>query len=269
MREERVPQLSVVDRARRRTLRGYRRTTRNPFADQRWLLVHGAHHKAGTVWFRRVLQAVATEYGLRFFGGSQDDLPPQADLFFQDNSWIDADALQAFRGSHVIRDPRDLVVSGYHYHLWTGEAWAHEPWPSLGGKTYQEHLRSLDEDGGLHAEIDRVAKMALDMVRWDYDDARFVNLRYEDVVADGSTAFTTIFQHYGFSDAAVARSTEIALGFTLEKAAAIPKPEGKSHVRSGKPGEWRDRFTAAHLEHCKEAMADTLVALGYESGTDW
>jgi hypothetical protein len=269
MRRERVTQLSLVDRARRRTLRGYRRTTRNPFADQRWLLVHGAHHKAGTVWFRRVLGAIATEYGLRFYAGPQADLPPPADLFFNDNSWIDGDALPAFRGSHVIRDPRDLVVSGYHYHLWTAEAWAHEPWESLGGATYQEHLRSLDEDGGLHAEIDRVAKMALDMVRWDYDDDRFVNIRYEDVVADGRTSFTTIFTHYGFSPEAVERSTAIALGFTLERAAAIPKAEGRSHVRSGKAGEWRDRFTPAHVEHCKAAMTDTLIALGYETDADW
>jgi hypothetical protein len=265
-----VAQVSLVDRARRRTIRGLRRTTRNPFADTRSLLVHGAHHKAGTVWMRRVLLAVATEYGLRFFPGTQAELPPQADLFFQDNSLIDADALRPCRGSHMIRDPRDLVVSGYHYHLWTAEAWAHEPWPSLGGATYQEHLRSLDEDGGIHAEIDRVGRMAQDMVRWRYyDDPRFVEVRYEDLIAEPAVVFSSMFRHYGFTETAVERSTEIALGFTLEKAASIPKADGKSHVRSGKPGEWREVFTPSHLEHCKEAMADTLIALGYERGTDW
>ena len=33
----------------------------------------------------------------------------------------------------MIRDPRDVIVSGYFYHQWTDEPWANEPRPELGG----------------------------------------------------------------------------------------------------------------------------------------
>ena len=40
----------------------------------------------------------------------------------------------------MIRDPRDCVVSGYFYHLWTNEAWAHQPQDLFNGLSYQQHL---------------------------------------------------------------------------------------------------------------------------------
>ena len=145
------------------------------------LIVHCCHHKVGTVWFLHVLTAISRHYGLRLHVGPQSDLGPEDGIFLEDHSRIDPGFLRPFRGSHMIRDPRDVVVSAYFYHLRTTEAWALEPREEFGGLSYQAHLQQLDRHEGLLAEIRRSASTVItDMTRWDYDDPRFLELRYED-----------------------------------------------------------------------------------------
>ena len=44
---------------------------------------------------------------------------------------------------HLIRDPRDVVISAMHYHKASRETWLHEPIPGYDNLTYQRALRSL------------------------------------------------------------------------------------------------------------------------------
>lgn len=234
------------------------------------MIVHGAHHKAGTVWFHRVLSTVANEYGLRLFKGEQEDLPPGIDVFFQEQSKISRELLPPFRGSHLIRDPRDLVVSGYFYHLWTSEPWVHVPRPDFDGLTYQEYLRSLDQVRAIDAEIDRTINgLRPFLLAWDFRDPRFLELRYEELIADPDRGFETLFTHYGFTREAVERGMSIARQFSIERMAAKKGGQGKSHVRSGRPGEWRELFTDDHKRHFKEIGSDLLIKLGYEVDDSW
>ena len=217
------------------------------------------------MWFSRVLQAVCRTYGLRGFFGEQENLPRNVELFMQGHSRIDRAALPPFRGSHMIRDPRDLVVSGYFYHCKTKEPWVHVPREQYGGWTHQQHLLSLDKSAGLLAEIERCAGHDLrHMAHWDYSDDRFLELRYETVIADEETAFRRLFEHYGFKPAAVDRCVELALGFSIKRTRATTK-----HIRSGRPGEWRDHFGPAHEEAFKRLTDDAALRLGYESDPNW
>jgi hypothetical protein len=145
------------------------RTIRSPFVDRqnKPLIVHCAHHKAGTVWITNVLRSVSSKYGLRFQVSNDwsETLAPSTDVYIQNNSFVDIPKLPAFRGSHLIRDPRDMVISGYFYHLWTKEPWVHVPmkertadqkahWPyfsesEFGDLTYQEYLKSMDQEEGI------------------------------------------------------------------------------------------------------------------------
>ena len=56
----------------------------------------------------------------------------------------------AARFFHVIRDPRDILLSGWQYHQTAGpkgEKFLHVARADLGGKTYQEALNSIaDKD---------------------------------------------------------------------------------------------------------------------------
>ncbi len=258
-----------------------RRLTRTPFdADQGpAILVHCAHHKVGTVWFQRVLSTVAGFYGLRFTevavssGASGRSPLPGRDIDvlvydrandFHPQDFADRDC----RVSHLIRDPRDIVVSGYHYHLRTDEAWALEPKERYGGLSYQAFLRSNDEHDGLLAEIERCARSTLaDMDRWSYSRPGILELRYEDAVGDEVATFTRLFRFYGFDDAAVEQGLRIVERFSRQ--GRSPAADRDPHVRSGEPGEWRRHFGVDHVDLFKHLTGDLVVRLGYEADPDW
>ena len=251
--------------ARQRVLRA----TTNPFASgsDRVLLVHCGHHKAATVWFRQILLEVIRHYGLRQQEGKGEPILPGTDLAFYLNAGRfhrDQVGPRAFRGSHVIRDPRDLVVSGYEYHLVTDEAWVRRPNPRYGGAGYQEHLRSLDEDRGLLTEIEWFAReTGAAMGAWDYRQPEFLELRYEDAMSDESGTFERLFGWYGFDDAAAAGGLEAVDRLSLRRGGAIP-----NHVRSGRPGEWQARLRPEHLERLAELTDDLVGRLGYGDATN-
>lgn len=248
--------------------RARRRHRRSPFpvsAEERPLIVHCCHHKVGTFWFRNVLSAIADHYGLRVFSGEQSALRPPVDIFFQDHSRIDREALGDARGSHMIRDPRDVVVSAYFYHLRTDESWALRPRPEYGGRSYQQHLRSLDREAGIAAEIERSAPSVIrDMVAWDYEGNGFLELRYESLLADEEAGFRRLFGHYGFAPQAVERCLRIARRYGLRR-----MRRRSAHVRSGRPGEWRSHFSAEHKALFKRLTSDAALRLGYETQSSW
>ena len=188
-------------------------------------------------------------------------------VFYEMAELFDAEQLggRPFRGSHVVRDPRDLVVSGYEYHKMTSEPWALRPDPRYGGRSYQEHLTAMDEHDGLMAEIAWMAASSGRAMReWDYDRPGFIELRYEDAFADECGTFERLFRWYGLNDTATALGMEAVERLSLKGGGA-----GHKHVRSGQPGEWRSRFSADHVANFKEMTGDLVVLLGYEPGPDW
>jgi len=237
----------------------------HPAPDRPPLIVHCCHHKVGTLWLTRVLRAVAAEYGLRFFAGEQHQLTADVDVFLQDHSRVDASALRPHRGSHMIRDPRDVVVSAYFYHLRTDEAWCHRPRAEYDGRSYQAWLRALDREAGIMAEIERSAGTVIrDMLAWRESVEGFHEMRYEDLLRDEATGFLRLFDHYGFSADAARRGTEIARRFSIARSSGAT-----AHIRSGRPGEWREHFSEAHKRAFKRLTDDAALALGYAASSEW
>ena len=264
------PSPSLATRVHRRARRELLRTIRNPFPPgaPRRLVVHCGHHKAGTVWFRQVLLSIIRHYGLRQQEGRAGALDPGTDLAFYAHAGsfrLDQVGGRPFRGSHVVRDPRDLVVSGYEYHQVCHERWTRRPNPAYGGLGYQDYLRSLSEHDGLMAEIEWMATAtAAEMSDWDYHRPEFLELHYEEAVADESGTFATLLRWYGFDEAAVAVGLEAVDRLSLRRGGAIPR-----HARSGRPGEWQDRLAPDHIERFKELTGDLTVRLGYETDPGW
>jgi hypothetical protein len=226
----------------------------------------------GSGWFTTVLQAISDEYGLHFQSCEQKDLRLDTDVFLEDHSLVDLARLPPHRGSHMIRDPRDVVVSRYFYHIWTKESWAHVPHSHYGGRSYRDYLNSLNQEMGILAEIDKFADFGLGhMANWNYTNPDFLELRYEDMIRDEEGQFSHLFTHYGFDAAAVERSVEITKRFSFEQQTKrkIGEVQAGSHLRSGRPGEWRKVLTDRQKARCKEVFGDVLIKLGYESGNDW
>ncbi len=256
-----------------------KRVIRRPFARYlspfkgtgRPTIIHCGYHKVGTVWFARVLREVAATYGMSFAMGNdygsihRFETEQGADVFMDIGSHVNLALLLDYVGSHMIRDPRDMVVSGYFYHLWTDEQWANLPMAEYRGRSYREYLNSLSEEEGLLAEIRRVSFWVPHMVKWDYSNPRIFEIRYEDIRKNEDETFHGMFRHYGFTDGAVTECCRIAKKYTFER---LSEGTG-SHLRSGRIGEWRERFQQSHKDLFKRCYPGAVVKLGYEPDDGW
>ena len=236
------------------------------------LLVHASHHKAGSLWFQNVLSAVAWHYGLRFVAGDRGKVTAGPGVFLDYDSRVDLSRLPPYRGSHLIRDPRDIVVSGYYYHLWTKEKWANTPSKEYGGKSYRALLSSLPKEEGLLVEMQRASNWDIrHIVEWDYTNPLILELKYEDVIRDEESAFRSLFAHYGFDERAVAACTEIAARFSFRNVAGrrVGQVRKKSHLRSGRPKQWQAELGDVQKARFKQLHGEDLIRLGYEKDLDW
>ncbi len=77
------------------------------------------------------------------------------------------DNLRNYRGFHVIRGPRDVVVSGYFSHLYSHAL--SDGWLAL--TMHREQLKKVNIDEGLLLEIDFAIRNFTRMNEWNYTDS--------------------------------------------------------------------------------------------------
>jgi hypothetical protein len=231
-------------------------------------IIHFAHHKMGTVWFSRILSSIVLKYNLKFqkLNENIEDFSMDYDVIFVNHSNLFLDKKLTFKGSHMVRDLRDVVISGYFYHLKTNELWANMPRSDFNGLSYKSYLNSLDINNGLLAEIIHLKKYTIDrkMDLWNYRDSRILELKYEDFIINQKDNFHKLFNHYGFNNEAVRFGMSIVEQNSLDR-----KSKNDSHIRSGKVGEWKEYFNSEHKELFKRELGDLLIYMGYEKDLNW
>jgi hypothetical protein len=228
-----------------------------------------------TLYFNDVFKALCQQEGLEFQNTAFSAADPEsADIILSHDSCLDLGNIrQTWRSTHMVRDPRDLLISAYFYHLRTKEEWCVEP--SAGNHdlppdmSYQQHLRSLGREQGILYELGHVSGRITELMgRWDYSSPGVLELRYEDVLGNEAFWFKRIFKWYGFSGDMVSKGVEIALRYSQEK--LRPGDPGHGHGnRKSRPGYWREHFTDPIRKAFRNSYGDVLVKLGYESGPDW
>jgi hypothetical protein len=230
----------------------------------------GTHHKTGTVWLRTIFWRICKQHSLKLFAGE----PGQAtgldyDIFFQQHSRFD---LQAFdspvRGVHLIRDPRDVVISGCFYHQRSAEAWLHVPRTHLGGETYQQAiLRRATVEDRILFEMEHTGRETIEeMIGWNYSMPSFYELKYEDIINDADLMqFHRVFSFLGFPGRLIPGLLSIAQGASLSS-----QPRNTSdHIRSGLAAQWKQYFTPRLKSRFIELFGTALIHLGYERDHDW
>jgi hypothetical protein len=205
-----------------------------------------------------------------------------------------------YRGFHVIRDPRDIVVSGYFSHRYSHRISAYEsPWLY----EHRKRLESLSNvEEGLLAEIIFCAIYFERLRTWNYDNPRVFELRYESLIIQPKAAFQQIFDFLGIKTPLLSPllSITIGSGFLLNKCFGLamlrnkllPKPiltfilwrnsfnrrsggrlhgeeDQRNHYRKGVSGDWRNYFTPKVKDAFKERYAGLLSRLGYEADENW
>jgi Sulfotransferase domain len=241
------------------------------------LIVVCTHHKTGSVWMANIFRAIKRQEKLHLHAKAQVDLPPETDIFLQDHSKVDLKALQTrfpkrgVRAVHVIRDPRDVVISGCFYHVKTVEKWANNPKKDYGGKSYKQAINSLATDHEkLLFEMDHAAgKTIREMLAWDYTqkDLSF-EARYEDLIADREMKlFRPMMGFLGFEGERLDMALKFVAELSLFGGAAGSDPA--DHIRSGESRQWVNVFTPELKAAFTERFPGALQRLGYEAGDSW
>src|SRR5438034_8174977 len=102
------------------------------------------HHKTGSTWMITTFRSICRALNVRFIDIKAEvvelsTLSPPAVIFDRNNRILSGkkgfDRLTPLllnskhRVFHLIRDPRDVVVSAMHYHRTSTEKWLHVPDP--------------------------------------------------------------------------------------------------------------------------------------------
>ena len=243
--------------------------------------IHCSYHKCLTVYFKRVMHAVCNRCvpwrgGYRHYNSHLDDFladHARRRVASINNRALDLARLGAFRITRFVRDPRDLVVSGYFYHRRGAEGWVTAPAPTerdwyfangtvpeglrAHGGSYSEYLQSVDVEEGLLAELEFRTRHFESMAAWPTDHPDIATFRYEEVLADEVSVFRRLL--------AFQRLTPLErwLGERFARRYGMARRRRDPHVRNPASGQWREHFTPRVREAFDARWAGLVAALGY------
>ena len=250
--------------------------------------VHCSYHKCLTVYFEKVLKRmVRTPFGL---AGDYRHFDSHLDTFYRDcegyavasinNHALDLDRFEDVRVTRFVRDPRDLVVSGYFFHKRSNESWCdvadptNEDWEVVHGvvpdtmtmtmkrkakqRTFRDYLNDVSLEEGLMAEMAFRRRHFESMWAWPKDDRRVELFRYEEVLGHEVEIFDQIFRFYELPF----MNRRVGLHFAHRFRASSPSLRSE-HIRDPRIGQWREVFTHAVTKRFDDEYGDLIEMLGY------
>ncbi len=246
-------------------------------------LVHCSYHKCLTVYYSRVFSALynrALKFsrGYKHFNSLIDDFYKESNKYkitSINNHALDLQRMGSeFRITRFIRDPRDLIVSGYFYHEQGFEEWSNKinpdetDWKVVNGSiprdiskdnSFSSYLQSLSKEDGLIAEIDFRKKHFSSMKEWPLADPRIKVFRYEDLIGNELDVFKEIFSFYGLS------YPEKWLGLMFANHFSANRQVNKTqHIRNPHAQQWKEHFTPRVLDYFDLQHGELLERYGYE-----
>jgi hypothetical protein len=243
--------------------------------------VHCSYHKCLTVYFQRVFSRIdRSPFGR---GGGYHHFDSRLDAFYGEvesygvasvnNHAIDLARFEDVRVTRFIRDPRDLVVSGYFYHKRAAESWCDvaaptaEDWEVVNGaipfglsgeQSFAAYLNAVSLEEGLIAELEFRRHHLASMRAWPADDPRIEVFRYEDIVGHEAAVFDRIFRFFELPFL----SRQLGL-FHARRFRAARRARGSDHIRDPRSGQWRDVFTPAVTRRFDDEYGDLIEMLDY------
>jgi hypothetical protein len=253
------------------------------------------YHKVGTALLSKIFGQIckAADLSFQVLYGKQTQLPQDFDVTLFAHSLVDFNKKSSpFIGVHIIRDPRDIIVSGYLHHCRTVEKWCTntdfsqntpilfprvplsqqhrtEKWKiryleSLEGISYQQKLLNMSVQDGLLFEMSHYGAWTIQSMReWDYHQDNILELQFESLMNNYDNTFRLIFSFLGFSE------TEIEVAISIAEKHDIGRKSSKeiqkmTHVYSKKTTKWAEYFDQIHREAFYNKFGDVLIELDYE-----
>ncbi len=179
---------------------------------------------------------------------------------------------------HVIRDPRDVLISGHRYHLrpkHSHENWLHRPNPEFGGLSYHQKLvEQPNRVSQMIFEMDgKHARTLQDMLSWPYGHQHVVDLRYEDLIEDQDCMrFRAAIARMGVDGIDVDGLVDSYWNNSLFGGFSDRSNRTnnvRSHVSSGASQQWRSKLPLEVAEIYVQKYGDSLIELGYATDYKW
>ncbi len=243
--------------------------------------VHCGYHKCLTMYFRRI-----SEKTVRFqnpVNGATRHFFHRLDEFHRDCSdytlssisghCLDLNRFEDVRVVHIIRDPRDLLISGYYYHKRATEEWCTylnptgEDWAVVNGAvpstlppntSFSDYLHEVSLEEGLLAEMEFRSKHFETMNNWPVNDPRVLTVKYEDILGNEKDTLKRIYKFYGF-----APQTRWAAGFYADRYSFDSQRRHETHIRNPKFGQWKELFTPGLEQEFQNRFGALLEKYGY------
>lgn len=225
----------------------------------------GTFHKSGTILMLTILRRIASQLGYQLWVPNRSPPPETWDILFQAHSaFTPANLALPYRGAVVIRDPRDVIISGTFYHARPDsnrDPWLYEPSAKFDGRSYYDAISALPTDAEKFVfEMDNFGMATLTNMRRYVDvPPDFIHIRFEDLTTDVElNVFRRLFKWIGIREADMDRALQIAEQCSLFSGKVTTK-----HVRSGKPAQWRQHFTPELHAEFRKRFGDLPERLGY------
>lgn len=158
------------------------------------------HHKCASGWIDNILREFCLHMGLKFKIVHQPysfdkygTLGPLVEaekiqfLAYINTTTVYTPDLKVYKGFHVVRDPRDIVVSAYFSHLKSLNA---PTWEEL--SELRDKLKDLNKEEGLLFELDYLGQQFKEMAEWDYNQPHILELKMEDLSGDPAGEFRRV-----------------------------------------------------------------------------
>lgn len=235
----------------------------------------GTYHKTGTVWIHRVMRDVAKGLGTGYFrnnlrDGNHEGHVYEPGIYFDDHTYFPAEISEVPPiGFRMIRDPRDVVISGAHYHTRSEEGWLHMEREDLNGKTYQQAINAFEDVQDRYLfEMQRVGNHTINcMAQPNSFVEKLQPVRYEDLMTDSDfSVFTALMQSLGLRRGELKKAEK---AFRKHSLVGDAKSTGKHGTSNGQLARWKTAFSRETARAFAERHGDALIRLGYEQDHSW
>jgi hypothetical protein len=245
-------------------------------------------HKAMTAYFNKVFRFIANKFNYYFEKHVNDIDGFYKDVFEKNMNRIitiqrrniNLDTIQNFKGTHIIRDPRDLLVSSYRYHQYCKEEWVLKPIKEhlikrlkikergleeyAKGKNYQDLLRSFNEEDGYLLELDLRGNLFQEMYDWDYTNPNMLELKYENIFGNEVEEFRKVLIHYGFNNSTVNKTLKFVEKHSFDKLKKKGSAGKNKHANIGKSNQWKEILPNNIKNKINSEWGHLITKLGYQ-----